>query len=144
MKTIYLLATASLISAAAGADNPRWKLTDKDIARIDAEIEAFGLSDAPQISDAEKAKALTADTAAVVVKGGSVEVLNGLTHLKDLEELYVVIGEITEADLESLTAFKKLKRLTLGMASRYRLRNELWEPTGKLTSLEQLDIRCDP
>ena len=70
--------------------------------------------------------------------------IESLTHLEELDSLYLVIGEITEAELEVLSGFAKLKRLTLGMSRAYRLKNELWVPVGKLTTLEKFDLLCDP
>ena len=126
------------------ADEPRWTLDGKDVARIEAEIDAFGLADSPEIDSVDAALVLPGETKSVVLRGGGISVLESLARLENLESLYLVIGEINEADLAALEALPNLKRLCLGMAGRYRIRHDLWEPLGKLVALEQLDIRCHP
>ena len=83
MKRKWLL-TLSVFAVAGLANSAEegWKLTDADRARIETEIEAFGLYEAPRISDAKTGAKLSADTKTVVIDGGGKDVLESIEHLE--------------------------------------------------------------
>ena len=141
---LKILGLVLVFAATNAAADPKTELTDADRERIVDEIKGFGLAEAPEVDDAKAAADLPAGTRAVVLWGGGKEALKKLKHLEELESLYLVIGEVTEADLVELSQFNCLKRLTLGMPRRYRIQHDLWEPLGEVVTLEELNIRCDP